>query len=958
MKQTIIVLLLVLGASLLLTALAVAIAPDLLNSPGGIVAVFAGVFVAIMALGGGTITGWVKTLFGEKEKKKDIGIQLKEGVVISNVENFHYENPSSKAGIDEENPVITREIPLSKEDAKTAYLSALIDDFRPLSLSGMNINSGDILRLEDIYISLNTTTQMEKKQTDKKQTGTEADLLEQLGRESKPLTALDALLQSPKRCMVLTGMPGTGKSTFVRYLSLRLAELLLDPSEKPLENWMGKPLLPLAISLGRFAEFLPVDSRTGTAGMVEDFVKATLNGDERMKYFSPHILQVLQEDGGLVLFDGLDEVSSLDLRPVVVQAVESFVEKYSRRSQSKFLVTCRVLSYENMSRKLTGWLQYELALFSQEQIGRFIQLWYDLHIAQEPGKADEYNLKKPKLLAAVQIEDPRRLYEVARYPIVLTMIAIVHASFELPDYRAEVYEQCVELLLNKWQFTRSIGARKQTRTLTNELELAPNAIYEPLYEIAFKAHKGHEGNKKRTEDSGSLITEALITGILYELWQDSKKVDTFIEYCQKANGLLMWHGTVALAGSTIRRNEYTFPHLTFEEFLASRYMQSKDDPEGARQLLDDSYDRWVEPIKFLAESYCFSKVSRRSMMDGLLQALCRPFPPAPTMADWRALGLAGELLTYYKRAWKNIKSPYEDETIVNLRQLVLDSPLSMRERADAADILDQLSIPEDLHVFLPVLQSNFAISKYLVTNSQYERFLKNPENFQNKDLWINFPKYDENSETMNETWGNKPWDWLQKELQNKDNDIQDGMLLPRYWRDPRFGINRRHAPIVGVSWYEANAYCNWLLQNWDSLDEGKQDIPKPNWIRLPTETEWALAAGGEDNNRFAFGELKDPKKEITTYANTSESEINRTTPVWMYPQGASTTGAMDMSGNVWEWQANYSGEEYGGEKAVGLRGGSWVINADLARVAFRDLDPPDLRNHHIGFRLVASLPNG
>ena len=957
MKETSIVLLLVVGVSLLLTVAAVQLAPDLLDNTGGIVAVFAGVFVAIMALGGGTIKDWVETLFGEKEKKRDAEtIVEKVGI---------YVGPGGKLEQRFDSPVETEmkndprkeieEPPLSKEEARIAYLSALIDDFRSLSLPGMDTRSGDILqaklRLEDIYISLNTTVQEQKDGTGKKRAESGPELMAQLGRENKPLTVLDALLQSPYRRMVLTGMPGTGKSTFVKYLSLRLAKQLLDRNEEPLEKWSGKPLLPLAISLGRFAETLDDDLKKGSAEMIEKFLVSTLEGDKRMRHFASHILRVLEEEGALVLFDGLDEVAKMHLRPVVVQAIESFTEKYSRRSQSRFLVTCRVLSYENMSRKLAGWTEYEIALFSQEQIRQFVERWYDLHAVQETGRAVEYKRKKPELLAAVQVDEPRRLYEVARYPIVLTMIAIVHASYELPDNRAEVYEQCVDLLLNKWQYTRSIGGVKETRNLATELNLPAGSIYEPLYEIAFKAHEGHSGGKNRVEDSGSLITEGFIDGILHDHWQDRKKIDTFIEYCQKANGLLMWRGTVEVAGSNIRRNEYTFPHLTFEEFLASRYLQGRE-PEEARHLLDDAHDRWREPIKFLGESYCFNKVPQRSQMDGLLQALCSPFSnPAPS--DWRALWLAGELLIYYKRAWEKKKSPYEDEIIINLRRLVFESPLSPRERADAADIVDQLAALDDLYEFIRL--PDFSISKYPVTNAQYQRFLK-PDNFQNKSLWMDFPKFDEHSQPRNETWGEEAWKWLQNELQDKDNDIQDEVLLPRYWRDPRFGLNRRHAPVVGISWYEANAYCNWLLMNWDDLEEGKQGLPKPEWVRLPLDTEWTLAAGGGENERFAFGVLKNPKEEIIEYSNTSESNIGHSTPVWMYSQrGASPTRVLDLSGNVWEWQANYYDKD---NKYPSLRGGSWLNSELNARVSVRFDGHPLGWDDLIGFRVVVSLPNG
>jgi formylglycine-generating enzyme required for sulfatase activity len=956
MKQMIVVLLLVVGASLLLTVLAVQLAPDLLDNTGGIVAVFAGVFVAFMALGGGTIKGWVETLFGKEEKKEGDTIVEKGGIYVGPGGKVEQRFDSlGETRVENDLRLEVAEPTLSKEEARTAYLSALVDDFRTLSLPGMDIRSGDILqaklRLEDIYISLNTTAQEEKDGTGQKRAETEQELMAQPGRENKPLTVLEALLRAPDRHMVLTGMPGTGKSTFVKYLSLRLAKQLLDPNEKLLENWGGKPLFPLVISLGRFAETLDDDVKKGSAEMVEKYLVSSLVGDKRMKHFAPYVLRILEEEGGLILFDGLDEVAKMHLRPIVVQAIESFTEKYMRRSQSRFLVTCRVLSYENMSKKLAGWREYEIALFSQEQIREFIERWYTLHAAQETGRAMEYTRKKPELLAAVQVGEPRRLHEVARYPIVLTMIAIVHASYELPDNRAEVYEQCVDLLLNKWQYTRSIGGIKETRSLAAELNLPPGSIYEPLYEIAFKAHEGHSSERGRTEDSGSLITEGFIDGILHDHWQDRTKVDTFIEYCQRSNGLLMWRGTVELAGSNVRRNEYTFPHLTFEEFLASRYLQDRE-PEEARRLLDDAHDRWREPIKFLGESYCFNKVPKRSQMDGLLRALCRPFSN-PTLPDWRALWLAGELLTYYKRAWAKKKSDYEDEIIENLRRLVFEAPLSPRERADAADVYDQLAPLNDLHEFVRL--PNFAISKYPVTNKQYERFLR-PENFQNKSLWVNFPKHDENSQPMNETWGEEAWNWLQNELQDKDNDIQDGMLLPRYWRDPRFGVNRRCAPVVGISWYEASAYCNWLLMNWDKLDEGKQGLPKPEWVRLPLDTEWTLAAGGEAEERFAFGVLKNPKEEIIAHANTSESKIGRTTPVWMYSEkGASPATVMDMSGNVWEWQADYFDKDH---DYPGLRGGSWGSSGDYARVSLRYSDLPEDRSSYIGFRVVVCLPNG
>jgi formylglycine-generating enzyme required for sulfatase activity len=182
--------------------------------------------------------------------------------------------------------------------------------------------------------------------------------------------------------------------------------------------------------------------------------------------------------------------------------------------------------------------------------------------------------------------------------------------------------------------------------------------------------------------------------------------------------------------------------------------------------------------------------------------------------------------------------------------------------------------------------------------------------------------------------------------------VRAGVLYPRYWDDPRLGIARRLAPVAGVSWYEANAYCRWLasrreLAEWAALARlaaGELEV------RLSTEAEWVEAGGGEEGGRFAWGRLEDPEKEILRYANTAESGIGRTTPVWMYPQGASPRGVRDLSGNVWEWQANYYDKDH---DLLGLRGGSWSLRWDFARVAVRfDLPPYGLWDY-LGFRLVA-----
>ena len=123
-----------------------------------------------------------------------------------------------------------------------------------------------------------------------------------------------------------------------------------------------------------------------------------------------------------------------------------------------------------------------------------------------------------------------------------------------------------------------------------------------------------------------------------------------------------------------------------------------------------------------------------------------------------------------------------------------------------------------------------------------------------------------------------------------------------------------------------------------------------------TESEWVLAAGGEQGERYPWdtsgAATRDPE-QILQRTNISESGIQRTTPVGLYPQGRSYSYKLwDMAGNVFEWQANKYDKDHDSPR---LRGGSWYYNRDSARVAYRDSLHPFVTHDNVGFR-VASLP--
>ena len=171
---------------------------------------------------------------------------------------------------------------------------------------------------------------------------------------------------------------------------------------------------------------------------------------------------------------------------------------------------------------------------------------------------------------------------------------------------------------------------------------------------------------------------------------------------------------------------------------------------------------------------------------------------------------------------------------------------------------------------------------------------------------------------------------------------------PRFWQDTAF--NNLSQPVVGICWYEAMAYANWLASV----------TGQP--YRLPTEPEWEWAArrGGR---LFPWDDKWDAGK-----LNSLEGEdrVMRTTPVGAYPQGATPEdGIFDLSGNVWEWTATkYAAYPYKLEAdlenpdATGLRiarGGGWAANRKMVRCASRDRLDPGYRDGNWGFRLARTL---
>ena len=815
--------------------------------------------------------------------------------------------------------------------------------------------------LKDVYLELGLIplrTQREVEQV--REEILQADQAMRLIREQRQQQerVTDLLGQSQK--IVIVGKPGSGKTLSLKFIALMLAHGLVGATRLRLDL----PFVPIYVRLAQYAEELKKDSFLALETFLMEYVKRYHPGQ-------PHQDEFLQTalDKGLcmILLDGLDEVGDVGdtlikgktLRSRIVEDVQRFSSRRcGKECSNRVVVTSRLEGYHRGD--LPDFVETELSdLTIPEEVQEFLLRWF---AAYEQEFHPELNLdeafRKARDRVQALMSDVMRAESVQRLavnPLLLTILAMIHdMGARLPNQRVKLYETVAKTMIENWRI-------EQTRHDISIYEVIPQSRIMPiLASLAYWVHVHKPGGSMPEADWRAQI-KSLLPGDDED--ESGHKTDELVE-------MFMRHAREEVGLLTEKSpGQIGFFHLTLEEYLAAVDVARRGMEERRKRLKEHwANPRWCEVILLTA-----GELTLRSddLVDFINDLRIQEEGDHSELFGQAALlaGLAvadvGEKNFENKKIVREVRNELEliaKDCDPETKLPSLQGRISLQNRAQAADVADELgyTIP-DLHIFVPIPKSqitnyDFSLSKYPVTNEQYERFLKS--DFANKKYWVDFPKFDEHSQPMNEAWGEQAWDWLQKALQNDESDVQNGVLLPRYWRDPRFGISRRNAPVVGISWHEASAYCKWLLENWEHLEEGKQGFPKPKEIRLPREIEWAQAAGGdEDEKRYPWDEKGATKKieEIIQRANVNQSGINRTTPVWMYPQGESTKGVMDMAGNVWEWQANYSDVKSGW---LGLRGGSWDYDGFVARVSVRSLGyRPNYRNDFIGFR-VALLPSG
>jgi formylglycine-generating enzyme required for sulfatase activity/energy-coupling factor transporter ATP-binding protein EcfA2 len=828
--------------------------------------------------------------------------------------------------------------PPDLEKLRDDYLAHLKGAYRALDFKGipqLDTFSRELL-LEEVYVPLLARPEMPGGETWERRLA--GRLLEAGTLPEQALAALEKAASPPlrveealgreekKKRVVVLGDPGSGKTTLLKHLALRLAD---EP---------GAPL-PILAPLNAYAIALEQGDLNLQAYLPQHFAGIT----QELANLAPLFDRAIAQGQAVILLDGLDEVQSD--RPRLVHKVQAFAAEAAARG-NKLVVTSRIVGYRESPLDPRSWSLYTLLDFDRPAIEQFAEKWClafeKSTLGDTPQAAAEAEKERYDLLAALDANPG--VARLASNPLLLTILALIkRQGVALPNRRVELYELYLKTLISAWSKARALDHR-QVGPEMDYLEilstLGPLALW-----------------LRQENPAAGVVPEAALLDWLtkYYMGEDwglprgpaAEKGRGFLKSVRTYSNLVLERG----------QGRYGFIHLTFEEMLAAYglyqmgQLKLQDSLAVIQEHLTDP--AWRETILLAVGVWGLANKQPKvagEVVRAMLKMDCgraagdacqNVLLAGACLEDVGDTGVgrlaAGEVTQALLAAWRNRALP----------------PAVQR---DAGFSLGRLGwAPDDLDAFVPIparpflygdnkrrltIDQPFAVARYPVTNRQYRRFV-DAGGYQQRQWW-SADGWAWRTGTYDTRAPQEYKNWLAKRLVEKRN-------LPFYWNDPKW--NNPLAPVVGVTWFEAEAYCSWL----------SVELKRP--IRLPAEEEWERVARGTDGREYPWGDVfdhtrlncaefwgEDDNLDWEKWLGSDSRKLASTTVVGQFNALDVSQEICDLSGNVWEWTDSWY-EKQQVNRVV--RGGSWNYGRGLARCASRDRDVPDDFSDDVGFRVFS-----
>jgi formylglycine-generating enzyme required for sulfatase activity len=481
------------------------------------------------------------------------------------------------------------------------------------------------------------------------------------------------------------------------------------------------------------------------------------------------------------------------------------------------------------------------------------------------------------------------IQEMARNPVMLTALAVLqHNGQRLPEYRVELYESILGWLALARDHIPGRPEAKKCIEYLRKLALAMQ-----------------DGPKGRAVQMNKRVAAEMFA-------QEFKvSVDTGEELLE---GEMRDSGIISSVGTDLK-----FWHLSFQEFLAAREIEADDETGRGKRLFEDGKlyrAEWRETMRLLGGLLLLRGKPRIEQL--VVSILEQPDDTVLKVALLSAMMQDLSRMGYEPEADKYIPAV---KAVTRIFQPGGAENASIRERCEAADLLGQVGdarLEHDNWVVIP--ECTFYMGAQTRKGRNYDPEASNAESPVHQVTLRPF------------RIGRFPVTVQEFGL---FLTVRNAAAEPEDWERQQQFPNR---PVVGVSWFDAAAYCSW------------------KGGRLPTEAEWERAARGPASSRYPWGD-EPPLDDLRANCNMA---LGHPTPVGLFPEGNSSERLCDMLGNVWEWCADWYGPYSAasrlkpmgpetGEYRV-LRGGAWSSIPQYVRVSDRLRFVPTFRYSYVGFR--------
>lgn len=740
-----------------------------------------------------------------------------------------------------------------------------------------------------------------------------------------------------QRRLVLLGEPGAGKSTVLRYLALLLAQQRLHAGVEPLPGWIATDLpIPILCPLARVATALP--SHNGDALKALYQILSDLLDGEHGQYagLRDHLRPALRGDGVLLLFDGLDElpvdtsVGGISPRVAVAEAIRHLASK----TRARIVVTSRVLPYHAATNSQLpedeGWEVRTIQPLRFGQVCTFVTSWYDALV--DSGVDSELNIEGARVRAEALINELRAnpaLHPLVASPLLLTMLAILHHNNDtVPRDRARLYDECVQLLLERWEPVRTPGLRRPSllERLGNLPGLELDLLRGALHELAFKAH-----DRPPSDDGRGVIDGDALSGRMLRLFTTLRSPDPAQAVVILAQVLREDAGILQARAD----NMYTFPHLTFQEYLAACHLANQHDMIELVQARWHSVnaERWREVLRLLVGRLRQQEKIQDKLIPWLERLTALRQGRQMKLPTTRRHDAVLATLVYSEQGEAVLASSMvdiEDQIEKPLRKALLDL---LAEHDPAIATADR--------VRAGFLLGNLGDPRFPITITDWQNELKELRASGKSDYFCRVE--------AGTYWIGSGDDDLEAEREEKPRHqvtFEAPFWIGRYpitnaqwqlWVDAgghnsysahNTDLNRPNQPVVSITWDMAVAFCTWLSDQLGVV------------VRLPHEKEWEAAARGQEERRYPWGN-EWSKDRAATGEDRETRGWRWSVPVGCYPSGAAACGALDMAGNVWEWTMDvwqpYSGTKkpLTHEERRMMRGGGYGTSKARVRCSTR-----------------------